>query len=97
MWPAANSRALRTSSTVTDSPPSSLAARSSGSICSIRLTWRPSERQAVMPPARKPRTRSPTDASSSAASSSYPSEAATTITSTSGGTIWATLVPNPVS
>ena len=50
------------------SSPSSRSASSSGSISSIRCTGRSSERQAVIPPSRKPRTRRPTEASSSAAS-----------------------------
>ena len=52
------------------SPASSRSASSSGSISSSRLTCRPSDRQAVIPPARKPRTRRPTEASRSAAASS---------------------------
>ena len=42
--------------------PSSRSASSSASISSIRSTGRSSERQAVIPPSRKPRTRRPTDA-----------------------------------
>ena len=56
MWPRSNSSSLRTSSTSGGSGPSSRAASSSASISSIRSTGRPSERQAVIPPSRKPLT-----------------------------------------
>ena len=56
MWPAANSWASRTSRTAIASPSARRSPRSSASTVSIRRTGRPSERQAVIPPPRKPRT-----------------------------------------
>ena len=97
MCSPAYSESLRTSRTTGPSGSATRRASSSGSISSIRSTGRPSIRQAVIPPSRKPRTRRPTAASSSAASHSSTSWAATTMISTPGGATRETLVAKPVS